>query len=424
MYLLGTSDDCLSSSRKACQPLGGWSVWATTGDSSWSWSDARHSFERKTAKGAVALMVPLTTASFGHLPTPGADSPASGITSALAITEAIKRQARNVEVSVFFLVGEYTGSIGSSRFIQDASSTLACEVFGVESCLKLAYKSNLNFTSVNFSNFDAIVALDQLSYSDSPLYFHVDQRIDQASNIALKSAKKLLCNMQIQKSKTNFLYSSPATTYIDFLEANNLLSGVNKTIVTFSRYDEFYNNPHVFTPSDTPSTNRQLNVESIIEASNVVLRMILSSDAEVKVDNDLLQKLWYCFSVNFSCDFLNVSLNLSSSTPSYATNKFEESYSDVTVMVGTALSKIGMRPAYTAAISPQLKIGEKWGPPWERSERVDYFNSSRYTLFVSSLFNKGNGARTVMLTTASVGTFTLFTGTFLCGLLLFAAFHL
>ncbi|CCW66113.1 unnamed protein product [Phytomonas sp. Hart1] len=104
MHLMSTRDDCLSSSSLTCQPLGGWSVWATTGNSSWSWSDTRHSFEPKTAEGAIALMVPLTTATFGNLPAPGADSPASGITAALAITEAIKRKAPNIEVATFFLL--------------------------------------------------------------------------------------------------------------------------------------------------------------------------------------------------------------------------------------------------------------------------------------------------------------------------------
>ncbi|CCW66112.1 unnamed protein product [Phytomonas sp. Hart1] len=230
--------------------------------------------------------------------------------------------------------------------------------------------------------------------------------------------------MNIRKAKTSFLHASPVTTYVDFLEANNLLSGLNKTIVTLSRYDEFYNNPHVFTASDTPLVHKQLNVKNIIDASNDALRLILGSDTDVKVDKDLLDKLWYCFSLNFSCDFLNASLNVSSSIPDYATNMFRESYGDPTVMVSKALSKIGMHPAYTAAITPRLQIGDKWGPPWVRSKSVDQFNNSRYTLLVRSLFPKENGVQTVMLTTRYTGFFVFLVATSMCVILLFAAFHI
>ncbi|EKF27886.1 hypothetical protein MOQ_008381 [Trypanosoma cruzi marinkellei] len=82
---------CLESPSPSCVPLSGWTVWTSTADMGWEWNKTSLDFEKKTRKGAVALLVASTAVSLVQDATPGADCPASAIVATLSVLEALRR---------------------------------------------------------------------------------------------------------------------------------------------------------------------------------------------------------------------------------------------------------------------------------------------------------------------------------------------
>ncbi|ESL07905.1 hypothetical protein TRSC58_04401 [Trypanosoma rangeli SC58] len=235
---------CLEGPSPSCAPLGGWTVWTSTADMRWGWNPASLDFEKKTRKGALALLVASTAVSLVQGETPGADCPASAIVATLAVLEALRRvgEGANRDIYAFFFPGEHVGGVGSARFISDAM-LLECASAGLSNCTALAYKDNLNFTTVDFGAIDTFLVLDQVAYHDAPLYYHVDSRVGTGS-AQQQSAEMELRRRGVRRASTARLPYSPITTLLDLLPSARPAG--DKVFLTVTRYNTTYANPDLF----------------------------------------------------------------------------------------------------------------------------------------------------------------------------------
>lgn len=138
---------------------------------------------------------------------PGADGTASAMSAAFAIADAITRYNEYsphdpISLYVFWLPAEHYGHVGSARIIHDAqyfqcdtteqdrkannnninnnikTDHNSCMSDSNHRCTDGIYKDYLNATTIDFTKFRTVIALDQLSFSPhAPLYVHVDDRV-------------------------------------------------------------------------------------------------------------------------------------------------------------------------------------------------------------------------------------------------------
>lgn len=409
------TEKCSAGPSFTYAPLGGLTTWASTSDTRWQWDTHKSSFSKKTEAHSIALLVSSTSFSIESDHAPAADSSASGIVATLAIAEAIKRQGKS-PITVFFFPGEHFGAVGSSRFIQD-SHFLECEQMGLEACTSLAYQEALNFTTVDFSQFDTIIALDQLAYGKAGLYYHIDSRADLDNNNALQNAKKVLEKHGVYQSSTTSLDHSPATTLVDWAaKAGIPLS--QKVMLTFSRYCDVYQNKHVYLNSDL--ARGDVSYHPIEEASNVILRL-LSNDEDASVDGVLLSELWHCLAVNRSCSLL-AEAGLPQHAPDHSVRLFTTQPSFSELILAAALKRCGFTPIFTPAVSPRLAVGQTWGPQWNVS-LVSWTadQGGRYSMHVARYIPAPVGLRIASVGSPTQSVCTLVLSLMACFCLAFAA---
>nr|CCC90711.1 unnamed protein product [Trypanosoma congolense IL3000] len=413
--------DCLNeTSSPVCSPLGGWTVWATNADTKWEWqSGGDPSFVKKTRKGAIAIMVPSTTLSLVHGAAPGADCPASGIVTALAVMgtlrEFLKSEGENSrDVYAFFFPGEHVGSIGSSRFVADVTQ-LECAKGGVEACRALAYADDLNFTTVDINAIETFLVIDQVAMDGAPLFYHVDSRVDPASVSPQGRAEALLSALGVQRASTKKLPYSPITTVVDLLGNSTL---VNKTLITLTRYNLTYANPNVFTVRDFASQDgggTVLSANSVAEAAEVVLRVLLPG-AAVTVNRTVVRTLWDCFTANINCDF--VAPYKTPRSPDYSVGVMGGyvggGYTPTQKAIEVSLRRLGWgNVVLSPAVSVAVRVPDgDWTSAWQVDERwlrQEVYRDARYALYVVSEPRMAFGARGAMIGshTAPVALFFL-----------------
>lgn len=332
-------------------PAGGWTLWGRLSEAGQSTSTYRKAKGRSEKKGQktphIVLLVPSTTLDgFGLVQPPnssstvfhalhrvedlqhslnqslfsvgGADSPISGLVAALAIADGVRRYAQRIPayeavlLDVFFLPAEWTGGVGSaslfeiiqsqrkkSRFAEKEEKPSATQnVEEVTDEEKTSF-SDSSFFSVpeEVATADMVFALDQLAMNSAtaPLYFHVDAKVDKGNNSVLQEALDFLSSyenhstMKVLPASTVSLSSSPISRYLKYFPN----SAAHAAVMTFSRYDALFVNPHVFTPSDLP--NDLVSVNAVAEAATVVLQLIFKNTT-LAVDGDLVHRAWSCLS--------------------------------------------------------------------------------------------------------------------------------
>ncbi|RNF20907.1 uncharacterized protein Tco025E_03612 [Trypanosoma conorhini] len=403
----------------SCAPLGGWTVWTSTADMRWGWDAASMDFEKKTRKGAVALLVASTAVSLVQGATPGADCPASAVVATLAVLEALRRVGggANRDVYAFFFPGEHVGSVGSARFISDATR-LECARAGLSSCTALAYKDNLNFTTVDFGAMDTFLVLDQVAYHDAPLYYHVDGRVGEGS-ARQQQAEAELKRRGVRRASTARLPYSPITTLLDLLPA---AAAGEKVLLTLTRYNTTYANPDVFTVLDTTARHSALRAAAVAEAADVILRLLLPHTHRaaappsfsswpppaVSVNHSLVEELWGCFTENLHCGLLTTSDGAvaASAAPDFGVGVMRGGgIADSQAAIEAALLSIGWNDvARSPAVPKPLRIPHgDWAETWEQDRAwARQHNDSRYALHVMSLWSEDVGARSTMVESEAV----------------------
>ncbi|KAF8277350.1 putative Nicastrin [Trypanosoma cruzi] len=403
---------CLEGPSPSCVPLSGWTVWTSTADMRWEWNETSLDFEKKTRKGAVALLVASTAVSLVQDATPGADCPASAIVATLSVLEALRRAGGedSRDVYAFFFPGEHVGSIGSARFISDATM-LECVHAGLSNCTALAYKENLNFTTVDFNAIDTFLVVDQVAYQDAPLYYHVDSRVETTGSAQQQKAELEMEKSGVRRASTTRLPYSPITTLLDLLPA--VMAG-EKVFLTLTRYNTTFANPDVFTVVDKTAEHSALRPASVAEAADVMLRVLLpptQNAAETppvtSVNRSLVEQLWGCFTENLQCKFLSASNDVAEfMAPDYSVGDMANSrITDTQAAIEAALHRIGWTDvARSPAVPKSLRVPHgDWGATWEQDKDwMRLHNDSRYELHVMSFWRGNIGARSTMVGSETV----------------------
>lgn len=331
-------------------PSGGWTLWGRlsgAGQSTSAHWKAKGRNEKEVQRTPhVVLLVPSTTLNgFGLAQPPnsssalfralhrvddlqhslnpplfsvgGADSPVSGLVAALAIADGVRRYAQQIPsyeailLDVFFLPAEWTGGVGSaslfemiqsqrlkSRSAAKEEKTPATQNEGEGKDEKVFFShSPLFFVPEDVATADMVIALDQLAMNSAtaPLYFHVDGKVDKANNSVLREALSFLDSYEnistskVLQASTVSLPSSPISRYLNYFPS----SAAHAAVMTFSRYDERFINPHVFTTSDIP--NDLTSAGAVAEAATVVLQLIFKNRT-LAVDDVLVHRAWSCLS--------------------------------------------------------------------------------------------------------------------------------
>lgn len=251
--------------------------------------------------------------------TGGADVPVSGIVAALAIADGVRRYrmesplGEGILLDIFFLPSEWTGGVGSAslfEMIQEKERIMFAsrnermknnqKIHETGASFPTAKGSSSSVSHVfsvptEVASADVVIALDQLAMnnSESPLFYHVNKKVNTASNTALREALDFLSagshhnNTRVFPSSTTSLPFSPISRYLEYFPS----SATSAAIIAFSRYNASFINPHVFTPSDQPSD--LVGPSAVAEAANVVLGLITKNATRI-VDNDLVHHAWSC----------------------------------------------------------------------------------------------------------------------------------
>lgn len=292
------SQFCLDNDR--CDPLGGESIWGAIGD------------VVREDKGSVMITTHIDSNAVFHDLTFGAASAASGIIAVLGAVNALEPHRAelaglNRQILVGLFQGEQWERLGSRRFVFDVSNGCALEKDG--KC-KSPYASTLEWTSVNLSNINDVVAVDQVGgyfANVASLYTHVSD----SSNLR---SGTLAAELQAQGGTVGLSVSPgqqspPPSPLSSFLESD-LFSGGG---VVFSAYNKSFDevNPLYQSRFEKASTNVTAQLRDI---ATVIARTAFTRASEgqtpgisaldIEADFETIRQLEFCLTVDFACDLV------------------------------------------------------------------------------------------------------------------------
>lgn len=425
----------------AWMPYGGWTLWGR-------WSENSTDASSSTARRHVVLLIPSTT--FNALGNSkgealsGADSPVSGLVAALAISDAIKsggyKSPYSITLDLFFLPAEWLGGVGSASLCSMSQQVNASELLR------------------KISDADMVISLDQLALPSSvaPLFYHVDHRVNVSTNAALQDSINSLREQYsfseesnedkilIYPASTKKLPFSPVTRYVDYFPEH----AKSAVVISFTRYDTGFINPHVFTPSDeakkttldTRSFSQTSSSSPIEEAANVVLRFI-TDDRALFVNQSVVDTLWNCLTVNWNCSFLSSGANESDDLlvkargmlPHYPTQTYHPFLSSSEVILSKILKLFGLLESggILPALPPEFKATSsnatcwRWTMPQEMNPSSTGLVSSGFSILGEVVYSSSSGARVALADPRkSSGFGLLLLGLLVCGVTLYYSMKL
>jgi len=284
---------CLS--RGACQPLGGFSVWASKGET-----------DSSDGKNIVVVASAMDATSMFHDLSYGAETTLSSLIALLAAADALKNiQSSSLSSRLVFAAfqSEMYGFSGSRKFVDEISSfTCNVQVDSSSSPTKLKmcanpYRASLRFTEIEASRIERVLAIDQIGFQDNE---------DDSSLYYVHEAKSSSTFWSDTIPNVSSVYRNgilPPTSASSFLNISGLdvtdvavLSGYNISFGNRTKYSSQFDVTSVL------NINRVANVATLLARGALKAAGFLSDVSSVNANTSLVENLVRCFGENPGCD--------------------------------------------------------------------------------------------------------------------------
>ena len=334
MWAAKDSEECLS--RNWCAPIGSSSVWSTPS----------YNISQTDGKPLIVVSAKFDSTAFIH-PFALGTGQKTGVVALLAIAKALQNAPQSMAalqkhvVFTLFNVESY-GLSGSSRFVQDISTSFKCKKttdsesskvcpFDKAGCVEPCQRT-LDFTKLNFDQIESIIELDTLgnihdSDSATQYYMHSDyettlekgnvdlmarlngsfvaSNTTNATPLTLSSA--FVPNQEIPKKLP------PSSSLMSFLLKKRNIPGV-----VISDYQFPFSNPYYNSELDNGNKWTSRHVESICGLASYLARQIYSLSSgvaysavpgSVAVNCSLVNEWMTCLTRNLSCSLVSDLVN-------------------------------------------------------------------------------------------------------------------
>ncbi|KAI9033321.1 Nicastrin-domain-containing protein [Hyaloraphidium curvatum] len=300
MYAAGNSALCLS--RQFCDPVGGYSVWAST------------TAQILPQRSIIVVSATLDASAFFHDLAMGISTHISGMVAAMAVADAISRSPTppssfNKTILYTFFNAEQWGHAGSQRFVQDITSFVCYATTGTKCPISTAQcKSpciaNLDFQNISMNAVEAFVELNQLAMLRDQVFLYTD-REDIANIELLDRFYTAGADQPVKPTNGLSVGRLPPSTAIAFVANRSTLP--TAVLADFNGdFSTTYYNSEFDNLATTPVAVEAL-CSVVTTTSRTVWRMAmgLPKDApvppEVAANCTLVAELLDCFGRNFSC---------------------------------------------------------------------------------------------------------------------------
>jgi nicastrin len=292
-----------------CIPLGGQSVWGTTGT-----IDARPK---------VVGTIGFDSTGHFHDIAWGANDAAASVAAFLGAVESIGRldHASFERQLVFFAANaEEWGYVGSRQFVKDIKGFYCANWVndsivsksGMPLCADPVYP-NAMFTELlssfskdyPLSSIRSVVALDQIGIQSaangkSSFYLHSTTGLMSETVTAILSVASSMANVEVSVSDSVNVPPTPAMTFEREFDA------LRGEAVVISAYNEAYLDPAHHTQYDVAAN---LNLDSVLRASELFAKSLVSAAGGdpllVSINETWVQSALDCLTNDWKCDFIS-----------------------------------------------------------------------------------------------------------------------
>lgn len=285
------SQQCLD--KKACDPLGGQSVWSRLNPN-----------QETNRKLILSLSTSDSSAAF-HEGALGARANQASVIANLAAAEVLKRTVQDSllqkEIQFYFFTGEAWGYIGSKRFIKDVKNFTCQDPMNDGYACNKPFKFSTAFKNVSLSNIDNIIELGQIG--GDQLYTHIENQFAGNNTLdLLKTVKSVSERLNIFINQSSIGILPPGSLHSFLLNDQSISS------VMINDFDQSFTNKYYHGQFDNI---RNINFDKLCQASSLLASSLydLSKNPDSPVLNiqsncTLIKELANCLLENYNCSLM------------------------------------------------------------------------------------------------------------------------